>query len=92
MIRSFSDKATRELWETEKSRRFASIVRVALRRLIQLNAAETLDDLRVPPGNHLESLSGDRKGQHSIRVNRQYRICFSWTNEGPISVEIVDYH
>ncbi|MDQ8183686.1 type II toxin-antitoxin system RelE/ParE family toxin [Pelagicoccus sp. SDUM812005] len=92
MIRSFSDKATRELWENEKSRRFASVARVALRRLIQLNAAESLDDLRVPPGNHLESLSGDREGQHSMRVNRQYRICFSWTDEGPVNVEIVDYH
>lgn len=92
MIRSFSDKATRELWETEKSRQFGSIARVALRRLIQLNAAETLDDLRVPPGNHLEALSGDRDGQHSIRINRQYRICFSWTDEGPAKVEIVDYH
>ena len=92
MIRSFSDKATRELWENENSRRFASIARVALRRLIQLNAAESLDDLRVPPGNHLESLSGDRSGQHSIRVNRQFRICFTWTDEGPAKVEIVDYH
>ena len=77
MIRSFSDKATRELWETEKSRQFASIARVALRRLIQLNAAESLEDLRVPPGNRLEALSGDREGQHSIRINRQFRICFS---------------
>lgn len=92
MIRSFSDRATRELWETEKSRQFVSIARVALRRLIQLNAAETLDDLRVPPGNHLEALSGDRDGQHSIRINRKYRICFTWTSEGPANVEIVDYH
>jgi len=92
MIRSFADKATQELWETEKSRRFASIARAALRRLIQLNAAESLDDLRVPPGNRLEALGGDRAGQHSIRINRQFRICFSWTNEGPVGVEIVDYH
>ena len=92
MIRSFSDKATQELWETETSRRFASIARVALRWLVQLNAAESLDDLRVPPGNHLESLEGDRKGQYSIRVNGQFRICFSWTSEGPTDVEIVDYH
>lgn len=92
MIRSFSDRATRELWETEKSRRFVSITRVALRRLIQLNAAETLDDLRVPPGNHLEALNGDRGGQYSIRINRKYRICFTWTIEGPANVEIVDYH
>ena len=92
MIRSFSDKATRELWETEKCRKFAAIARVALRRLIQLNAAESLDDLRVPPGNHLEALSGAREGQHSIRINRQLRICFSWTDEGPANVEIFDYH
>lgn len=92
MIRSFSDKATRDLWETEKSRRFAAIARVALKRLIQLNAAESLDDLRVPPGNQLEALGGNRKGQHSIRINRQYRICFIWTNEGATGVEIVDYH
>lgn len=92
MIRSFSDKATEELWETEKSRQFASIARVALRRLVQLNAAESLDDLRVPPGNRLEALGGDREGQYSVRVNRQYRICFSWTGEGPAGVEIVDYH
>ncbi|MBK1875237.1 type II toxin-antitoxin system RelE/ParE family toxin [Pelagicoccus mobilis] len=92
MIRSFSDKETQRLWETERSRRFASIARVALRRLIQLNAAESLDDLRVPPGNQLEALVGDRKGQHSIRINRQFRICFVWTSQGPAGVEIVDYH
>lgn len=92
MIRSFSDKETETLWETERSRRFGSIARVALRKLIQVNASETLDDLRVPPGNHLEALSGDREGQHSIRINRQFRICFSWTESGPEDVEIVDYH
>lgn len=87
MIRSFADKATQELWETERSRKLA-----ALRRLIQLNAAESLDDLRAPPGNKLEPLSGDRKSQHSIRINKQYRICFTWTQDGPSKVEIVDYH
>lgn len=92
MIRSFSDKETQALWETERSRRYSAIARVALRRLIQLNAAESLDDLRVPPGNHLEALSGDREGQHSIRINRQFSICFSWTQEGPREVVIVDYH
>ena len=92
MIRSFADKATQELWETERSRKLASIARAALRRLIQLNAAESLDDLRAPPGNKLEPLSGDRKSQHSIRINKQYRICFTWTQDGPSKVEIVDYH
>ncbi len=92
MIHSFSDKETLSLWETERSRKLAPIARVALRRLIQLNAAESLDDLRCPPGNHLEALGGDRKGQHSIRINRQYRICFTWTESGPTDVAIVDYH
>jgi len=92
MIRSFADKETRGLWEAEKSRRYASIARVAMRRLIQLNAAEAIEDLRVPPGNRLEALSGDRRGQYSVRINQQYRICFSWTEEGPSGVEIVDYH
>jgi len=92
MIRSLSDKATCEFWETEKSRQFASFARVALPRLIQPNAAESLDDLHLPPANHLEALSGDREGQFSIRINRKYRICFTWTNEGPANVEIVDYH
>lgn len=92
MIQSFSDKDAEELWETERSRKFASIARVALRKLIQLNAAESLDDLRSPPGNRLEALSGDRRGQHSMRINQKYRICFSWTSSGPASVEIVDYH
>lgn len=92
MIRSFACKATEELWEKERSRKFGTIARVALRRLIQLNAAASLDDLRAPPSNHLESLVGKRKGQCSIRINKQYRICFSWTVNGPSNVEIVDYH
>ena len=92
MIRSFTDKESRRLWETENSLRFKGIARVALRRLIQLNAAESLEDLRMPPGNHLERLSGDREGFHSIRINRQWRICFRWTSAGPEAVEIVDYH
>jgi len=65
---------------------------VALRKLDMLNAAIVLDDLRSPPGNHLETLRGDRKGQHSIRINEQFRICFVWTTTGPAKVEIVDYH
>ena len=69
-----------------------NIEAVARRKLDQLNAAATLDFLRAPPGNRLEALKGSRKGQHSIRVNNQYRVCFVWTNEGPRGVEIVDYH
>ena len=92
MIRSFADKETRKLWETERSVRFQAIARTSLRRLIQLNAAESLEDLRMPPGNHLEALSGDRRGFHSIRINQQCRICFRWTINGPENVEIVDYH
>ena len=65
---------------------------MALRKLDMLNAAIVLDDLRSPPGNHLETLRGDRKGQHSIRINEQFRICFVWTTTGPAKVEIVDYH
>ncbi len=68
------------------------IERAALRKLVMLDAAETLDDLRVPPGNRLEALRGDRAGQHSIRINQQWRICFHWTDAGPADVEIVDYH
>ena len=73
-------------------RRFVSIERVALRKIRQLQVANQLDDLKVPPGNRLEPLSGDRYGQHSIRINRQFRICFLWTNVGAEDVEIVDYH
>ena len=68
------------------------IERAALHKLVMLDAAETLDDLRVPPGNRLEALRGDRAGQHSIRINQQWRICFHWTDAGPADVEIVDYH
>jgi len=66
--------------------------RAALRKLLILDAAETLDDLRVPPGNRLEKLKGDRAGSYSVRINQQWRICFSWTDAGPEGVEIVDYH
>jgi proteic killer suppression protein len=69
----------------------ARIERVALRKLVMLDAAEVLDDLRIPPGNRLEALKGDRTGQHSIRMNQQWRICFVWTAAGPEDVEIVDY-
>ncbi|MBP8274831.1 MAG: type II toxin-antitoxin system RelE/ParE family toxin [Acidobacteria bacterium] len=92
MIRSFSSAETRALFETGKSKRFGGVVTVATRKLTQLDAAATLDFLKAPPGNRLEALRGDRKGQHSIRINDQWRICFRWTPTGPEDVEIVDYH
>ncbi len=92
MIQSFADKATEELFHSETSRRFAAVSRVALRKLIQMNQARTLNDLAVPPGNRLESLWGDLAGFHSIRINDQWRIVFQWTEYGPARVAIVDYH
>jgi proteic killer suppression protein len=92
MIQSFSDHSTGQLFRTETSRRFAVIARVALRKLIQLNRARTLQDLAVPPGNRLELLKGRRAGFHSIRINDQWRIVFRWTEAGPADVAIVDYH
>lgn len=92
MIVSFNCEDTRTLSEGRRVRRFISIERVALRKLRQLQIAEKISDLRVPPGNRLEALKGDRKGQHSIRINDQYRICFRWTTAGASNVEIVDYH
>ena len=74
------------------SRRFANIATIAARKLVMLDAADTLDFLRSPPGNRLETLKGDRKGQYSIRINDPYRVCFRWTDLGPTEVEIVDYH
>ena len=92
MIKSFKCEDTRKLFETGKSARFGSILKVATRKLTQLEAAATLEFLRSPPGNRLEALKGDREGQFSIRVNDQWRICFRWTPAGPEDVEIVDYH
>jgi len=93
VIRSFRDKDTQRLWNRERVRRFGPDVRrSALKRLTRLDAAESLDDLRAFPGNRLEKLRGDRQGQHSIRINDQWRICFVWTDAGPDDVEIVDYH
>ena len=93
MIRSFGDKATERLWRREPVRSIdPRIQRVALRKLRQVGSAERLDDLRIPPGNRLEALKGDRAGQYSIRINDQFRICFRWSAEGPEQVEIVDYH
>ena len=92
MIKSFRCKETQKLFETGRSKRFGSITKVATRKLAQLDAAETLEFLRSPPGNRLEELKGDRDGKHSIRINDQWRVCFRWTEAGPADVEIVDYH
>jgi toxin HigB-1 len=92
VIQSFRDAATRQLFETRAVRRWAGIAAAALRKLDQMEAARSLADLRVPPGNRLEALKGDRAGQHSIRINDQYRICFIWESDGAHEVEIVDYH
>jgi proteic killer suppression protein len=93
VIRSFRDKDTEKVFRRERTRRFSSVVvRAALRKLLLIDAAETLEDLRSPPGNRLERLSGGRKGQYSIRVNEQWRICFTWERGAAADVEIVDYH
>lgn len=100
MIQSFADKDTERLWNRERVRSIDSRIHsVALRKLRQLGYAQTLDELRIPPGNRLEALKGDlealkgdRRGQFSIRINDQWRICFRWSAAGPEEVEIVDYH
>lgn len=93
VIRSFGDATTERLGSRQRVKAIGSrIQRVALRKLAMLDAAELLEDLRVPPGNRLEALKGDRAGQHSIRINQQWRIWFLWTPAGPEGVEIVDYH
>ena len=89
---SFADRDTERLATGERVRRFVAIEAVARRKLRQLEIAGQLDDLRIPPGNRLEALKGDRKGQMSIRINDQWRVCFRWTQAGPADVEIVDYH
>ena len=91
-IQSFKCSDTEDLFKGKSVKRFVQIQRVAMRKMAMLNRAATLNDLRVPPGNRLESLSDDRKGQHSIRVNDQWRVCFVWSEQGPSQVEIVDYH
>ena len=91
-IISFACDDTESLFNGTRVKRFVNIEAVAMRKLAMLNRAAKLDDLRVPPGNRLEALKGSRAGQHSIRVNDQYRGCFRWTPEGPEDVEIVDYH
>ena len=92
MIKGFRCAHTQALFESGKCKRFSAISKVATRKLAQLDAAQTLEFLRSPPGNRLEPLKGHRKGQFSIRVNDQYRFCFRWTADGPIDVELVDYH
>lgn len=93
MIRSFKNKLTRSVEDGSVAKGFPpDLVRRAQLLLTYLDAASELDELRVPPGNRLEKLSGDRAGQYSVRINRQWRICFIWTTEGPQDVEIVDYH
>lgn len=92
MIKTFKCTDTEALFNRIRVRRFVSVEAVARRKLEQLNQADRLDDLRVPPGNRLETLRGDRSGQHSIRINDQFRICFRWTTGGAQDVEIVDYH
>ena len=92
MIHSFASKDTDKLFHDEVTPRFSGIQRIARRKLMMLHAASRLDDLRVPPGNRLEALKGGRSGQHSIRINKQYRICFIWQDGAAWEVEIVDYH
>jgi proteic killer suppression protein len=92
VIRTFKCAATRALSRGERVPRFVSIATVARRKLRQLEISARLEDLRVPPGNRLEALKGDRSGQHSIRINDQFRVCFRWVNAAAEDVEIVDYH
>jgi toxin HigB-1 len=92
VISGFRDKSTRALFEGSPPGRFRSIAKVAVRKLDMIDAARSLQDLRQPPGNRLEALKGDRAGQHSIRINDQWRICFVWKDDGAEEVEIVDYH
>lgn len=93
VLRSFRDKGTTAVWARRHARKLdKTLQRTALRKLTILDAAESLDDLRVPPGNRLEKLKGDRVGEYSIRINDQWRICFRWTDAGPEDVEIADYH
>jgi len=91
-IKSFADADTQALFGQQRVRRWVNMEAVALRKLAMLNRAAVLDDLRIPPGNRLEALQGDRKGQHSIRINDQWRVCFVWQGGHATQVQIVDYH
>ena len=91
-IKSFKSKEAQALFLGQSVRRWVNVERVALRKLEQLDWSAVLEDLRIPPRNQIEALKGDRKGQHSIRINDQWRVCFVWTTEGATNVEIVDYH
>lgn len=93
MIQSFADKEAEKIFSRQRSRKLpGDIQQRAYRKLLMIHAAHRMDDLRVPPGNHLEALSGDRAGQHSIRINQQWRICFRWEGGNAHDVEITDYH
>jgi len=92
VIQSFNDEDTQQVFERGKNRRWANIAAVARRKLLMIHGAQVLSDLKAPPNNKLEALKGDRKGQHSIRINDQYRVCFEWKDDGPHNVEIMDYH
>ena len=92
MIQSFKDKKTEEFFAGDHVRKFSGFKKVAERKLVMLDSATTLQDLQAPPKNRLEKLKGDRHGQHSIRINDQWRICFVWKDDGPYEVEITDYH
>ncbi|MFM9913205.1 MAG: type II toxin-antitoxin system RelE/ParE family toxin [Methylophilaceae bacterium] len=92
MLQTFKCADTEKLFNGKRVARFANIERVALRKLEQLNLAQTIDDMRAPPGNRLELLQGNRAGQWSVRINDQWRLCFRWENNNALDVEIVDYH
>ncbi|MEA5510525.1 type II toxin-antitoxin system RelE/ParE family toxin [Crocosphaera sp. UHCC 0190] len=93
MIRNFKDEETQKIFERQRAKKLPSeIQQIALRKLRMLNRAQTIQDLRIPPANRLEKPSGDRKGQYSIRINNQWRICFEWQENDALNVEIVDYH
>ncbi len=93
MIKDFADKATEQLWQRRRVRSMsAELQKQARRKLVMINSAENLQDLRSPPGNRLEALIGDRKGQHSVKINDQFRVCFRWQDGDSYEVEVTDYH